>query len=169
MVYIKHTQRGTTLIEVILYAATAAVMVGILAVALLHTKQSYTRARVITNIEEQGMHVQQTLTRIIRNAQSVTSPGIGASDDVLRIEDRDGATVIVSVDSGVLMLEERPGDTYALTGSELHVSGIAFTNASESNTPGAIRVEFTLSSDAANSNSTYTYERIFTTSATLYQ
>ena len=107
----------------------------------------------------------------MRNAQSITIPSIGSSGSVLELivpQAGNSPTIFDSVSGTMRIREGNPAVSNNLTSSRVLVSVITFKNVSKPDTPGSIKIEFTLTYKNAGLRNEYDYSKTFYGSATLH-
>lgn len=161
--------RGFTLIELLLYVSVAAVIVSVVSGFLITMLQSRTKNQVIVEVEQEGVQVLQLMTQTTRNAEGINSPSSGtsassASLDVVAVAK--DPTVFDLSGSG-LRVQEGGGAPLVLTSSRVLASDLLFQNLSRPNTPGTLRVQFTLTYANPENRSEYAYSKTFLGSASL--
>lgn len=167
---IKSSSRaGFTLIETLLYVSISAVL--LLAVSgLVHTVlSSRVKSQTVAEVELQGAQVMQALTQAVRNAKSITAPGAGLSADILTLLPADAADdpVVFDVSDFALRIAEGGGSPVSLTSSRVAVSDVVFENFTSADTPGTVRIRFTLSRNNDTDRNEYEYSQSFYGSATI--
>ncbi len=163
------TQRGFTLIELMLYIGIAATILLAASVLLANMLESRVKNQTIAEVEQQGLQVMEILTQAARNAESITTPAAGASASslTLNVLDVNDDPTVFSVASGTVRITEGAGSAIALTNSRITVSGFTVQNLSRTNTPGALRVSFVVTYVNSSGRNEYTYSKRFYGSASL--
>ncbi|HEU0085638.1 MAG TPA: prepilin-type N-terminal cleavage/methylation domain-containing protein [Candidatus Paceibacterota bacterium] len=138
------TNQGFTLIELLLYISIAAVILLLTSLFLAELLQSRVKNQTLTEVEQQGLHVMQIITQTGRNA--------GDTNFVDSFDLSDG----VITEDGI-----------ALTNSLVFASDLTFQNLSRIDTPGTVRIQFTLSHINPENRNEYDYQKTFIGSATL--
>jgi type II secretory pathway pseudopilin PulG len=144
----KKNNQGFTLIELLLYIGIVSVILASVSVFLFIILQSDVKNQAIVEVEQQGAQMMQRITHKIRNAESVNSPSPGQSSTNL------------SLNTGSINISD-----FAF--SEVVASDLIFTNLSKNNTPGIIRIQFTLSYNNPENKQEYDYSKTFYSSASL--
>lgn len=162
--------RGFTLVEMSLYVAICSLILFSLSSFFSFLAESRVKSQAISEVNQQGFFVMNTITSAIRNARTIDVPGIGTSSTTLSITTQDALTSpsVFSLSSSTLMIKEGSAAPVALTNSRISVSPILFENvSSSSSTDRIVRISFTLFSRTTNSQQQYNYTKTFKGSATL--
>jgi len=140
--------KGMTLVELLLAIAISAglmTVVGGMYVAMLTASQKgYAEREVVT----QGNAVMATLVNLVRNADSITAPALGASGTTLTVTTTPAGESPASVTlvDGRLWLTRGANAPVSLTDMPIviNVSEFTVSNVSGASTPGAVRINFSL-------------------------
>ncbi len=162
-------QKGFTLIELVLYLALASILLLTVVTFLGVLLQSRVKNQTIAEVEQQGAQIMQLVTQTIRNAEGVNSPGQGASatSTSLNVVSAANDPTVFDLSGGVLRITEATSTPVSLNSSRVSVSGLTFENFSRSNTPGTLRIQFTMTYVNPGGINEYDYSRTFRASATL--
>jgi len=163
------SERGFTLVELLLYLGLSSVLIIAISIFLSMLLQARIKNQAIGEVEQQGLQVMQIMTQTIRNASSTNSPTQGASTSSLSLNTTVPANnpTVFDLSSGVIRITEGGGTAEALTNSRIVASGLIFQNLSRLDTPGIIRVQFTLTYKNPNNVSEYNFQKTFIASGTL--
>lgn len=161
--------QGFTLIEVLLYLAIASALLFAVSGFVVLSFQSRAEGQVISEVEQQGQHMLQTITNRVRGSGAITTPAASTNGTTLTLATSSGATnpSVVSLSGTTLSITEGSGSPVILHNSQVNVSGLTFTNASRPSTPGIVRIQFTLSYNSTSSRREYNYSKVFYGSASL--
>lgn len=165
------TQKGFTLLELLLYIATSAAMLLIISGFLSVLLRARIKNQTMAEVEGQGQAVMQIITQTARNSSSINTPAQGASAASISFGTYTPANnpTVFDVVDGVLRIKEGAGAAVALTNSRVSVSGVSFQNLSRTGSPGTVRVQFTLTRINLGGRNEYEYAKTFTGSASLRQ
>lgn len=163
---IRHRISGFTLLELILFVSLSGILLGALAVFLGIILNSRVKQHSIVEVEEQGMRAMQVIESIIHNASSVTTPMIATTSSSLAIEGASSKRIEISNER--LWYTDGANSPLSLTTADTIVSNIQFQNLSRAQTPGIIRIQFTLSRRNPEGRNEYAYQQTFYASATLH-
>jgi len=163
-----YNKKGISLIEVILYTSLVAVMLVVMTQFIGTIFESRTKNRVVNEVEQQGLQVMQFLGNTIRQANGVNVPIPNISLATLSLDSfgSNPSPSVFSLVSGKLQLVEDGAPTI-LTSDYIEMSNLLFTNTSQQNTPGSIRIEFTLNYLSNSNRSEYIYTKDFVTTYSL--
>ncbi len=162
---------GFTLIELLLYVAISSVLLLVISAFLSSLLQSRVKNQTIAEVEQQGVQVMQIISQTIRNAKDINSPTQGTSASSLSLDVITGANnpTVFDLSSGVVRIKEGVATAIALTNSRVTASGLSFQNLSRSNTPGTVRISYTLTHLNPSGRNEYDFTKTFIGSATLRQ
>lgn len=161
---------GFTLVEILLYLSLSATLLLSISFLLLMMFRGQTERQVIAEVEEQGQFALEVLTQAIRNADSITVPGtVGVSSTSLTLAMASSTVnpTVFTMTSGTLRIIKGTGASTLVTSSRVAMSGLSILNVSRTGTPGALRIQFTLTYVTSTNSQEYSYAQIFTGSATL--
>ncbi len=165
-----HTQKGFTIIELLLYVSIAGVILLSVSGFLSTLLESRVKNQTIAEVEQQGTQAMQMMTQTLRNGVSITTPAFSATSSMLLLTTPTSANnpTIFSLFGGALQMKEGAQATTSLTNARVSVSGLVFSNLSATSTIGTTtRIRFTITSVAPTGRQEYSYAEIFTGSATL--
>lgn len=163
------TEKGFTLVELLLYVSIIGVILVSFSVLLSIVMQSRIKNQTVSEVEQQGSEVLQSMTQIIRNTDNITSPTIGTTGASLTLDVLDAAKdpTIFDLAAGVIRIKEGAGAAVPLTNSRVTASSLTFKNLSRTGTPGTIRIQFTLSHINSGGRNEYAFTKTFYGSASL--
>lgn len=172
MVFLRIKKRfspGFTLIELLLYVGIASTLLLVSTLFLATLLESRIKNQTIAEVEQQGLQVMQIITDSIRNAESITSPVAGASAATLTLDvvNSSNDPTLFDLSSGTLRMTEGAGSAVDLTNSRVTVSSLSFENLSRTDTPGILRVQFTLTYNNSSTRQEYSFTKTFYASASL--
>ena len=167
MMKLKH-QTGFTLVELLLYLATASILMLALTSFAILLSESRIKHRTISEVEQQGHFLMDQMTQAIRNSESVTGPTAGASSSSLTLDviDSGADPTIFAVSSGTLQQQEASLTTN-LSSSTVTVENLVFQNLSRENTPATVEVSFTVTSVNPSGRNEFDFTQDFKSSATV--
>ncbi|NQV00819.1 MAG: prepilin-type N-terminal cleavage/methylation domain-containing protein [Parcubacteria group bacterium] len=157
------TNKGFTLIELIIYISLVSIM--LLGIASFSRTILQTRAKnqVIAEVEQQGIQIAQILSQKIRNAENIIAPTLGNNANSLTLDVVAVAQdpTVFSLDAETIKIEESGANQINLTNSKVIASGLVFQNLSRTDTPGIVKFSFTLDYDNQSGRPKYNYSKTF--------
>lgn len=165
------SQRGYTLIELLLYITILGSLLGAVAGFYAVTQSTQAKAQVISEVDQQGAMVIEAITHTIRNANGINTPAAGVTSAVasLSMPSAPSNPTIYDVSGTSLRIKQGTATTVLLTSPSVRVTNLAFRNLTRGSTDGALQVSFTLSSTNLSNRSEYSYQKSFTTTVALRQ
>ena len=121
---------------ILVISATSSFMALLLEVRVKNT--------VIAEVEQQGDQIVQQITQVIRNAEGITAPAVGASASSLTLDvitSGDDPTVF-DLSVGQVRVTEGVATSVNLNSSRLVVTNLVFNNNSFLDTPGIVTFSF---------------------------
>lgn len=117
----------------------------------------------ISEVNQQGVSAMNYISRAIQGADSITSPGPGATavSLVLTVPDAGSSPTTFNVSGGVVNVTEGLGSPLALTGGKVTVDSLSFTNLSGPGSPGIVQINLTLSRVNSSGRNEYSYQKTF--------
>ncbi|MBT6067808.1 prepilin-type N-terminal cleavage/methylation domain-containing protein, partial [bacterium] len=79
-------KKGFTLVELILYVAIGSIILLIITSFFQTNLSSRAKVKSITEVDQQGAYLMQTITQTIVNAEAINSPSIGTSATTLSLD-----------------------------------------------------------------------------------
>jgi len=170
-IYKQKRKRGFTLIELLLYVSISSIILLVTSTFLFSLLQSRIKNQTIAEVEQQGLQVMQVITQAVRNADSINTPLQGASSASLSLNTVVALNnpTIFDLASGVIRIKEGTGEAISLINSRITASSLNFQNFSRTNTPGTVRIQFTLTHTNTEGRNEYSFTKNFIGSSTLRQ
>lgn len=161
-------KKGFSLVESVLYIGLAAFLLASLGTLVNLSYKVRARQQVIAEVEQQGLAASQTISQIIRNASSITSPAVGSSAAtvVVVVSDVSKTPTTFALSGSNLQITQNTTSTI-LTNSQVTVSALSFKNLSATGSPGTIKFQFTLNYTNPGGTPQFTYSKTFYGSASL--
>lgn len=163
-------QRGTTILEMLLYIGIAASIIGILSGLVGLVYQTSIKNQVAYEVEMQGRRALDVMSQELRGAKEVTSPlsGSGAMAGITFLrKDPDGEEVTLYANNGILYMQEGMATPNAITNDLITVSNVLFTNIKRPNTADMIQMVVILTNNSASLRQEYVFAKTFTTTVTI--
>jgi len=163
------TKRGFTLIELLLYISISGVIFLTGSILLFLILQSRVKNQTVAEVEQQGIQVLQLISQAIRNAENINSPLAGSSSSSISIDviSAPNDPTIFDLSTGVVRITEGAGSPISITSTSVVASDLTFENLSRTDTPGVIRIQFTLARTVLTGRNEYDYSKTFYGSASL--
>lgn len=130
-------KNGFTLIEVLLYLAITATMLGGLAAFIGLLTAARMRDQTVTEVASAGIQIVQLITQTVRNAAQTAVPNA----TTLLVTDPQGVQSTFQL-VGTILWWTRAGQSLPLTENKVLVKNVRFTTTAS--TPPSIRMELTL-------------------------
>lgn len=164
-----YIKKGFTLIELLLYVSISSAMLLVISLFLNTLIESRVKNQTIIEVEQQGTQVMYSILQSIRNADSINSPSEGNETNTisLEMESPSLSPTIFEIQSGKIVIEVDNDPAIDITNSNVVAADLNFHNTSKNETPGSIKVEFTLSYDNQTGRNEYEFSKTFTGSASL--
>jgi len=162
-------KKGFTLIELLVYIGIASIVLFAIIGQYLALLQMRAKHQTIAEVEQQGEFVMHLITQTVRNAEAINSPSIGTSASILSVDVIEAADdpTLFDIFGGRIRVTEGAGSAANLTSILLNTSSLLFENVSGTGTPGAVRIQFTLSRVNTAGIIPYAYEKTFYGTASL--
>lgn len=164
------SQKGFTLVEMILYVAVCSILMVTISVFLSFLLDARIRSQAITEVNQQGFQVLSLITQTIRNGRSIEVPSISTSSTTLTLTTGDALLnpTVFTLNGGTLQVIEGSKSALPLTNSRVTVSNLIFENVSSvASIEKIIRISFTIEYANNGGKKEYSFRKSFTGSATL--
>lgn len=162
--------KGFTLIELLVYIGISSAVLLLASLFLSVLLETRIKHQAIMEVKQQGIFVMQSLTRAIRNADTLNTPTQGASGATLSLNTfiAQNNPTTFDLSGGTIRITESAESPIFLTNARVTASGLVFQNLSRPDTPPIIRIQFTLTHTNPDGKNEYAVSKTFTTSAALY-
>src|SRR3989344_8162525 len=137
----RNFQRGFTLIELMIYTALFAIVLGISVDFFFLSKTIATEVTQYQEVDRNARVVFLDMSQTIRGATSVTTPTLGQSASELVLNG--GAIQYALTPEGVLQKTEG-GNTSDLTADSVEISNVMFTTRGEAGDKATVSISFTM-------------------------
>jgi len=168
----KHSS-GYTLIELLLYIAIFSIVISSVTFLATTILAERTRNQAIAEVNYEGEAVMDLMSQTVRSSTAVATPTRGNSTTQLSLTTRTSAnnpTVFDSFNDGTVnrlrLSEGSPATITKLTNARVTVSNLSFVNESVTVGYDSIKIQFTLSAQAASARGEFNYQKTFFTTAT---
>lgn len=157
------------MIELLLSIAVTGSILLLISLLLSTLVTARIKNETIAEVEQQGIQALQLMTQTLRNAESITTPTAGNTATALAIAVFAPANSPTVFDLATNALRSKEGAAAAenLTSSRVVASGLNFQNLSRADTPGVVRIEFTLTHVNPEGRNEYDYAKTFFATASL--
>ncbi len=135
----RHVKNGFTLLEVLLYVAITATLLGGLVIFMALLTQARVKDQTIAEVTGSGTQLLQYITQAVHNAAAVSV----VNPSALSITDATGNQSAVVLTDGAVQLQTNQ-TSVALTSNHVVVDKLIFT--SINGAPASVRIEMTLES-----------------------
>jgi prepilin-type N-terminal cleavage/methylation domain-containing protein len=163
-------KKGMTLVETLVAIAIMSLLMLSVVSLLTSTAKSEKRNRVITEVEYQASAIMYEIAQSARNASAITSPVVGASSTSLTLalasipaED----PTIFSTSTNSIIVSKGGGADKILSGNNVEITNLTFTNISATSTKGAVRISLSLQAVNPGNKPELAYSTNRTTTITL--
>ena len=162
-------KKGFTIIEVLIYIAIATMLLFSLSSFIISVVDLRERAKVVNEIEQQGAQLMDTITRILREADSINSPTPGTFADNLSLSISEPAKnpTVFNLSNQILQITQGFASPENLSNNSVLIEDLKFINLSYPDTPGIVQIQFTLKYNYLNNRKNFNYIKTFQSSASL--
>lgn len=162
-------KKGFTLVELIIYISLASlILLAITGFFQLHIA-SRVKNKTITEVEQQGVQILNLISQYVVNASAINSPatGVSSSNLSLQMPTPTSNPTLFSFSGGNLYITEGASLPMVINSPLVEIKNINFENLSKANTPGIIRIEFTLEYISNSNRPEFKWSKTFYTSVSL--
>lgn len=160
---------ASSLIEVLLYMALLSGMILAIGGVVREMFTARNKQQSVIEVENEAMMTLQLLKRDLKDAQSITTPAVGATANTLSYT-RTGTpsyTRSYTLNSGSIRQTTTPGATTILTSNRVVFSNLSFRRISVSTSISIVNISFTASYSNPSGRNDLSYQRNFSTSIVL--
>lgn len=146
------SEKGFTLIEVVVYIALFAILMGGAIVTAYSVFESAAHNQTIAIVEEEGNFLTGKIDWALSNAQSIVQPAAGSASSILQITEYSGSNITLSLTGGAMQIQDSTG-SFPLSTSNVLVTNLVFTHTAASGdgiTPESVAAQFTLTAKSDN-------------------
>ena len=156
------------MVELILYIGIASVLLVMISLFLSTILEARIKQQSMMEIESQGTQIMEQITQNIRNAEGINSPSPGGSSSTLSLATNSGSNpILFGINGGNIVITEGTSSAISLSNNRITASNLNISNVSRSDTPGLLKIEFTLTHNNPSGRNEYTYSKDFETSSGL--
>lgn len=170
------SSQGFTLLELIVTVAAIALMSVVLSQIFFTTLRTNTKTEILKEVKQNGDLAQETLARMIQNAQSLTTVcnSAGVESDSIQIVNPDGGTTTLGCveDEVAHIASISANGTEYLTGSNVSLgwtcaeARLTFLCKGGTGVPNSITIAFTLTQTGSSQNQVDNSSASFQTTVT---
>lgn len=162
-------EEGFTLIELLLYVSLSAGILLVVSGFIFFMLQARVKHQTMTEVNEQGRQAMELIAQSVRNAESINSPSKGGTGVSLSLDVDDPIEDPLIFDSsgGALRIQRGASPILPITNSNVVVSNLTFQNVSKGQTPGTVRIEFTITYDNPSNRNEFAHTQTFAGTASL--
>ena len=163
-------RKGFSLIEMIIYIAILGVVMVTIVSFMSVIMNTKAKAQAISEVEQQGLQLMQTIDQTVHNATAINSPTVGNSSGLtlsLALADEAVNPTLFTLSGTTLQMKEGAGSYIDLNSSKVKVTNISFTNISRTSTRGIIKIQFTLAYNNSSNTTNFNYSKTFYSSAAI--
>lgn len=137
-------KRGFSLLEMLLYVTLFASVIAVISVFFVSMIGSKQRSQAIGEVEQQSQLIMDKILSEIRNADFITNPTKGSTDNVL-VLDSSGQSTTFNLITGNIFIERGASSPTQLNNDLVAVSGLFFANYGNTGATDSISVRFRVS------------------------
>lgn len=144
---------GFTLVETLVYIAIFSFFIGSLVLFMNTLTISRLNNQITLEVNNQASQIIRNITSSIENAKAINSPILGSTSQTLSLVPYNSIynPTIFYLNNGTLFMTEGANAPIPLSNNKVIVSNLIFSNLGMATTSGSVRIEFTLTSNIANS------------------
>ena len=133
--------RGFTLIEFIIYMAIVSAILVLTSIYILDIIESDSFSNAHRNVQQNGRTALRIINQSIKNSTAflIAHQGI-----ILTMEDSAENPTTIQLRNGAIEMQKGSDTNVALTDSDVIVSSLYFTDLSYADTPGTVKINFTI-------------------------
>lgn len=167
---LKHTQKGFTLVEIIIYVAIFVLMFGSISLFSNMITDSRSRNQLILEVNDQGERISRLILQTIRNSRSISTPLPQTASSSLTLNTGDVSTdpTVFYISSGILYMQEGISPSVAISNDKIKINNIEFSNLSRSSTPGIIRYSMNITNSGTSQKAALIYSNNIYGSASIH-
>lgn len=165
----KVIKKGFTLVETLLYLSLTSIIVLMITTIWITVADTRERSEGMSITESEATYLMSTMTQIIRNSSSITTPTATNSGTSLTLVMTTPAVnpTVLTLSGGNITITEGVGSPVTLNSSRVTVTSLTFRNLSRASTSGIVRIEMTLSYVNTTGKTSLNYSQTYYASASL--
>src|SRR3990167_10750024 len=140
--YVLTNQRGFTLIEILLYMALSTILVVLIGGIGANVFSGFVKVKAAEELRYNTQFVTEKIRSLVSQAESISVPVAGESSTslTLRVSDVSKDPTIIDVSDGRVMLLEGEGEPQYISGTNVDVFGVEFSNVTYDEGVGSLQV-----------------------------
>ncbi len=139
-----NTQKGLTLIEVLLYIAIIGIIIQGFITFILSITSTNSKTYVIQEVQANTRMALDVISQKIRAADDVITPSEGNSTSTLVLDmPNSDLDLTFSIINGVLDITEETASSTPITSNKVNISNLTFTNLATAGEKDNIKIEIT--------------------------
>ena len=140
----KKKQKGFTLIETLLYLAISVVMVALIGGVGVNVLATLANVQREEELQYNSQFIFEKIRTIVNDAETIGIPTSSATSSVLSLTMNDLAKnpTVIDVVDGRLRVQEGSDAPQFLSGKNVVVSAVTFSNVTYAGSDGAVRISF---------------------------
>ncbi|OGG65097.1 hypothetical protein A3I99_03920 [Candidatus Kaiserbacteria bacterium RIFCSPLOWO2_02_FULL_45_11b] len=140
--YVLTNQRGFTLIEILLYMALSTILVVLIGGIGANVFSGFVKVKAAEELRYNTQFVTEKIRDLVSQADSISTPVAGESSSALtlRMSDVSKDPTVIEVVDGRVTLLEGVGELQFISGTDVDVFGVEFSNITYDEGVGSLRV-----------------------------
>lgn len=158
------------MVELTLYVTLMSMFLLSLTFFLTAIFEAREKQQIMSEVDQQGIQIMQTITRTINRADSIIVPAVGEDATSLSLAMYDSAEspTVFSLDVSRLLVTIGTSPGVLLHNDQVSIASLVFRNTSPLGMPGSVQIILTVASRAEpGARTVFTYTNTFQTSASL--
>lgn len=145
MMHTFQKRSGSTLIELLIFLAFFAVSSSVLLQFFILTSEQRIKQQVITNVDQTGIQLMQTITMRIRDSERISDPAATESGSILTLQLADSGLhpTVIGISGSILYVAEAETIT-AMTAETITVRDFVAINTSAAEDRPSVLITFTV-------------------------
>lgn len=165
----KINNKGFSLIELIIYIALSVIILFGATDFILAINSAKQRGFIVGEVENQGSHMMDYITRSIRGSSSINHPSAGSSSQSLSLSNANSLLnpTIFSNNGQILTVAEGSNSALSLHNNLVIVENLTFSNLSLPGTNGSVKIKFDVRYNSNSGDPRMSYKKTFFGSASV--
>ncbi len=151
--------RGTTLVELILYITISAIILVDLSGILQQVVYNQTRIQVIARENENARALLRDITQNVEETSNISNPNsVNATSNSLTLIDINNNTVQYTFSNGVIYKQIGSNQIFPLSSQDIYVKNVVYEVESEAGISPSINIKLDIQQSSTNSTNATHYE-----------